>query len=278
MKINSRRKQKKKMAVLIWMTAVLAGIVTTGMIIYYKKDGLHHTSEKTPVQSSPKELLIEYMNHIPEREWEEMYEMLDIEASGNISQEDFIKRNSAIYEGIEMQNMIIEILEYDENEKNVTYQTSFDTAAGNISFKNKACFRKGEEGYKLIWLDSLIFPEFYSTDKVRVSEIKAKRGEILDRNGRVLAGTGLASSVGIVPGKLENKEEAIAKIGELLEIKPEDIEKKLSAKWVKEDSFVPIQTIRKVEETQLMAPEPDEEVLKEKERQDKLLGISGGML
>ena len=56
MKINSRRKQKKKMAVLIWMTAVLAGIVTTGMIIYYKKDGLHHTSEKTPVQSSPKEL------------------------------------------------------------------------------------------------------------------------------------------------------------------------------------------------------------------------------
>ncbi len=84
MKINSRRKQKKKMAVLIWMTAVLAGIVTTGMIIYYKKDGLHHTSEKTPVQSSPKELLIEYMNHIPEREWEKMYEMLDIEASGNI--------------------------------------------------------------------------------------------------------------------------------------------------------------------------------------------------
>lgn len=278
MKINSRRKQKKKMAVLIWMTAVLAGIVTTGMIIYYKKDGLHHTSEKTPVQSSPKELLIEYMNHIPEREWEEMYEMLDIEASGNISQEDFIKRNSAIYEGIEMQNMIIEILEYDENEKNVTYQTSFDTAAGNISFKNKACFRKGEEGYKLIWLDSLIFPEFFSTDKVRVSEIKAKRGEILDRNGRVLAGTGLASSVGIVPGKLENREEAIAKIGELLEIKPEDIEKKLSAKWVKDDSFVPIQTIRKVEETQLMAPEPDEEVLKEKERQDKLLAISGVML
>ncbi len=49
-----------------------------------------------------------------------------------------------------------------------------------------------------------------------------------------------------------------------MEIKPEDIEKKLSAKWVKDDSFVPIQTIRKVEETQLMAPEPDEEVLKEK--------------
>ncbi len=275
---KNRRKQKKKLAVLIWMTAVLAGIVLTGMIIYYKKDGFHHTSEKTPVQSSPKELLVEYMNHIPAMEWGEMYEMLDLEASGNISREDFIKRNSAIYEGIEIQNMVIEILDFDENEKNVTYQTSFDTVAGNISFKNKACFRKAEDGYKLIWQDSLIFPEFYSTDKVRVSEIKAKRGEILDRNGSILAGTGRASSVGIVPGKLENRAEAIVKIAELLELDPEAVEKKLSAKWVKDDSFVPVQTIRKVEETELMAAEPEEEVLKEKERQDKLLAIPGVML
>ncbi len=275
---KNRRKQKKKLAVLIWMTAVLAGIVLTGMIIFYKKDGFHHTSEKTPVQSSPKELLVEYMNHIPAMEWGEMYEMLDLEASGNISREDFIKRNSAIYEGIEIQNMVIEILDFDENEKNVTYQTSFDTVAGNISFKNKACFRKAEDGYKLIWQDSLIFPEFYSTDKVRVSEIKAKRGEILDRNGSILAGTGRASSVGIVPGKLENRAEAIVKIAELLELDPEAVEKKLSAKWVKDDSFVPVQTIRKVEETELMAAEPEEEVLKEKERQDKLLAIPGVML
>ena len=34
-----------------------------------------------------------------------MYAMLHIEASGSISQEDFVKRNSAIYEGIEVQNM-----------------------------------------------------------------------------------------------------------------------------------------------------------------------------
>ena len=77
---------------------------------------------------------------------------------------------------------------------------------------------------------------------------------------------------------MENREEAIAKIAELLELNPEAIEKKLSAKWVKDDSFVPVQTIRKVEETELMAAEPDEEVLKEKERQDKLLAIPGVML
>ena len=68
----------------------------------------------------------------------------------------------------------------------------------------------------------------------------------MDRNGRVLAGKGVASSVGIVPGKLEDRDEAIQQIAELLEIEPEVIEKKLSAKWVKEDSFVPIKTIPKV--------------------------------
>ena len=110
--------------------------------------------------------------------------------------------------------------------------------AGTISFENEAFFINGEEGYKLVWDDSMIFRNLTSTDKVRVSTTQAERGEILDRNGRVLAGKGTASSVGIVPGKLENREEAIAQIAGLLEITTEVIEKNLSAKWVKDDSFV----------------------------------------
>ena len=227
---------------------------------------------------SPEELLVEYMNHIPKQEYEEMYAMLNIEASRNISQDDFVKRNSAIYEGIEVDNMEIEVTAYDEERKAVTYQTSFDTVAGNISFENEAIFQKDEEGYELVWDDSLIFPKLGSTDKVKISTTQANRGDILDRNGRVLAGKGVASSVGIVPGKLEDRDEAIQQIAELLEIEPEVIEKILSAKWVKEDSFVPIKTIPKVAEIELMKIEPDEEVLKENERQKKLLEIPGVMI
>ena len=127
-------------------------------------------------------------------------------------QEEFVTRNSAICEGIEVQNMAVQIIAYDEEQMAVTYQTSFDTVAGTISFENEALFLKGEDGYKLVWDDSMIFPNLTSTDKVRVSTTQAERGEILDRNGRVLAGKGIASSVGIVPGKLENREEAIAQV------------------------------------------------------------------
>lgn len=251
----------------------MLGITFIGAIVCI---GILYRKQNTLV--SPEELLVEYMNHIPKQEYEEMYAMLNIEASRNISQDDFVKRNSAIYEGIEVDNMEIEFTAYDEERKAVTYQTSFDTVAGNISFENEAIFLKGEDGYELVWDDSLIFPELGSTDKVKISTTQANRGKILDRNGRVLAGKGVASSVGIVPGKLEDRDEAIQQIAELLEIEPEVIEKILSAKWVKEDSFVPIKTIPKVAEIELMKIEPDEEVLKENERQKKLLEIPGVMI
>ena len=77
---------------------------------------------------------------------------------------------------------------------------------------------------------------------------------------------------------MENREEAIAQIAELLETTLEAIEKKLSAQWVKDDSFVPIKTIPRVEEIELMKIEPDEEVLKEKERHESLLEIPGVMI
>jgi len=264
---------KRKKSRLLWIAIAVIGMAAITVAVCVA--GMF---KKEEVWKTPEELLVEYMNHIPAQEYEQMYAMLHIEASGNVSQEDFIKRNSAIYEGIEIQNMAVEIIAYDEEQLTVTYQTSFDTVAGEISFENEAFFLEGEDGYKLVWDNSLIFPNLASTDKVRVLTTQANRGEILDRNGRVLAGKGTASSVGIVPGKLENREEAIAKIAELLETTPEVIEKKLSAQWVKDDSFVPIKTIPRVEEIELLKVEPDEDVLKEKERHESLLAIPGVMI
>ena len=268
---KSRHKRKKSR--LLWIAIAVIGMAAITVAVCVA--GMF---KKEEVWKTPEELLVEYMNHIPAQEYEQMYAMLHIEASGNVSQEDFIKRNSAIYEGIEIQNMAVEIIAYDEEQLTVTYQTSFDTVAGEISFEKSAFFLEGEDGYKLVWDNSLIFPNLASTDKVRVSTTQANRGEILDRNGRVLAGKGTASSVGIVPGKLENREEAIAKIAELLETTSEVIEKKLSEQWVKDDSFVPIKTIPRVEEIELLKVEPDEDVLKEKERHESLLAIPGVMI
>ncbi|MBS5195592.1 MAG: hypothetical protein KHY93_00310 [Clostridiales bacterium] len=250
------------------MELAAAGAVICGGITYYRQK----------MWDTPKEILETYMECISQKEYEKMYDMVNKEASGNISEEDFVKRNSAIYEGIEADDLKINVLEYDKKEKSVTYHTSFDTPAGTIDFDNEASFIKGKKGYEIIWEDSLIFPQLGPEDKVRITFEEAKRGEILDRNGTVLAGKGIAFSVGIVPGKLQDTEQAVRQIAELLKIKPEEIEKKLREKWVKEDSFVPVKTIPKVKETELLSVDPGEEILKEAERQKRLLEIPGVMI
>lgn len=268
---KGKYKQKRRKNIIWWV--MIALIVTIVFVM-----GIIKVLDRKKQWETPEEILLKYMNCISEKRYGDMYSMLSDKTLGDISQENFINRNSAIYEGMEVQNLTVTIISYNEEKCMVQYQTSFDTVAGNISFDNEAFFLKEEDGYKLIWDDSLIYPELSSTDKIKVSTTQAKRGEILDRNGRILAGKGTASSVGIVPGKLENQDDAIKQIANLLGMETEEIEKKLSAKWVKEDSFVPIKTVKKVEEIELMSLEPDAAILQEHERQQKLLEIPGIMI
>lgn len=211
-----KRKKKKSRIYIIWLMNLCLVTTVVAFFVWY---------ESVP-DVSPEKVLKTYMDHVSNREYEQMYEMIDAGTSGNISKEDFVKRNSAIYEGIDVDNMKVHITSYDKEQKEICYETSMDTVAGNVTFENKASFILEKGKYKLIWNDSLIFPELDSTDKVKVSTTSAKRGQIIDRNGHMLAGEGVASSIGVVPGKLENKSDSISQLAELLEMKTEDIEKK----------------------------------------------------
>ena len=270
---RNRRRRKGKSNKIKWAVGVFLTMLLLCAILYMTAHFLLWNQG-----NSPEEVLISYMNCISEQKYNEMYEMIDVQNSGNISQEDFVQRNSAIYEGIEVRNMKIQITEYKEAERTVYYESSFDTIAGSVSFDNEAVFTSDKDGYKLVWHDSLIFPELSADDKVRISTTQAERGQILDRNEKVLAGKGTVSSVGIIPGKLENRDQSIQEIADLLEISKESIEGKLSANWVKDDSFVPIKTVPKVNELNLTSLAPDAEMLQENERQQKLLDISGVMI
>lgn len=268
-----RRRRKNKSNKIKWTAGIFSGIIFICVILCIAAYFLFRNR-----RSSPEEILLSYMNCISEQKYDDMYGMIDVRNSGNIKKEDFIQRNSVIYEGIEVKNIKIQITKYNEKEKTVKYESSFDTVAGAVSFENEAVFTTGKDGYKLVWQDSLIFPELGSDDKVRILFTQAERGQILDRNGKVLAGKGMVSSVGIVPGKLENRDQSIQEIADLLGITKESIGDKLSANWVKDGSFVPIKLIPKVDELDLTSFHPDEEMVQENERQQKLLNIPGVMI
>ena len=116
---KSRNRRKKTRSRLLWIAIAVIGIAAVISAVCVA--GMLATKENA--WRTPEELLVEYMDHIPKQEYEEIYAMLHIEASGNVSQEDFVTRNSAIYEGIEVQNMAAQIIAYDEEQMMVTYQT-----------------------------------------------------------------------------------------------------------------------------------------------------------
>ena len=187
------------------------------------------------------------MGCIEKGDYDQMYDMLDGISSSRISREDFIERNRNIYEGIEASDIQVDVTDTrkEGNEQIVSYTFRCNTQAGKMSFENEASFvtEKGR-GYCLFWDDSLIFPLLESSDKVRVITETASRGSILDRNGQMLAGEGVASSVGLVPGKMsESPEGDLYTLAALLEMEVKDIQEALRASWVTEESFVPLKDL-----------------------------------
>ena len=193
-----------------------------------------------------KSVLTDFIGLINEKKYEEMYEKVEI--SNEMNKEDFIARNKNIYEGIESQNIKVEItnLEKVENNYKIDYHETMYTGAGEVQFDNNIVVIEKNKEYKIKWSSSFIFPQLGESQKVRISTIKAKRGDILDRNNVKLATEGTILSVGIVPGKLgENKEQNIEKLSNLTEVSVEYINQQLKASWVREDTFVPIKKISK---------------------------------
>lgn len=301
---RSRGRARRAGRVLLWTVPVLAaagiGLFGYAGVHWYRT----YTAQKEAEQPmTPEEELLAYMGCIESGEYERMYGMLSGESRQSVSLEAFTERNRKIYEGIGASDIQVQVAEVRENDgRGVTvyYNTSMDTLAGHVEFLNQADFlgtsegEKGPVSYSLIWNDSLIFPELTAYDKVRVVRESAARGEILDRNGVLLAGKGVASSVGLVPGKMElapgakeaspsdssaeSASPSIQKLAALLQVSPESIGKKLSAGWVKEDSFVPIKTIEKLTDLEQLADPVTEETQQKIALRDALLAIPGVMI
>ena len=170
---------KNKKIIIIILIILLAIISTITIIFFPNKQN----------EEQAKKLLTDFVNLIQEKNYEAMYEKVSIT---DMSKEEFIARNKNIYEGIECNNIKIEItdVEKQENGYKILYNETMFTAGGEIQFDNEVTTQKSDKGYKLKWSSKFIFPQLSDNQKVRISTIKAKRGEILDRNNQKLASNG----------------------------------------------------------------------------------------
>ncbi|MCM3733480.1 penicillin-binding transpeptidase domain-containing protein [Fictibacillus nanhaiensis] len=185
------------------------------------------------------------------KDFENMYEMLDSESRKKISKEDFVKRYSDIYGGIEAKNLEVEMKpskdkkEGESEKASLSYSVKMDTLAGPIEYTHQMKMNleetKESEAWKVQWNTSHIFPEMEEGDRISASSISPKRGAILDREGNPLAFNGAAYEVTIVPQELpEDESKTIEPLAKILGMTPEEIQKKIDQPWVKPHFGVPI--------------------------------------
>lgn len=197
---------------------------------------------------SNEQVVTEYFELLKKKDYKQMYQMLDQKTVYTPTQKYFIEKHKEIYDVINPSKIQVKVI--DEKDNMVQYQISMDTVAGKVKYKNKIEIKNEQIKFN----EQLIFDEFSDKNKVKVITTQPYRGYILDRNGKYLAKQGSAYSFGLVRGKL-NGENDYAQIAKYLETDVETIQKKMSASWIKDDSFVPIKNVSEQVKNQLIQQE-----------------------
>ena len=210
----------------------------------------YHQQKKKQVNQSTSQL----KQALKKQDYKQLMSLFDkdsIEEAG-FSKESAQEKYETIYHALNVGEVKITDFKQEKQDKNhyaITYQLSMTTSMGEIKDEMyQTTLVKSDNGWQFEWSPALIFSEMNGDDKVMMTEDKAQRGEILDRNGVALATKHDYQQVGIIPAKLgegKEKEKNIQSIANKFDLDVKTIESFLAPEWATGEVFVPIKTYAK---------------------------------
>ncbi|KAA0964890.1 penicillin-binding transpeptidase domain-containing protein [Sporosarcina sp. ANT_H38] len=210
-------------------------------------------------KETPEDRLTTYVELWNNAEFKKMYGEYVSEASKEaFGSTEYIDRTTKLYKDLSITDVKVVFTKPDgdkeyksEEQPEFPVHITMETLAGPVEFEKKVMMTYGKSGedenWFVEWDPSFILPDLTLSDKVGISTITSKRGEIFDRNGLPLAINGKGYEAGIVPEKF-NEERDAEKLATVLSTTPEFINKQLNQSWVKADQFVPIKKVASSQE------------------------------
>jgi penicillin-binding protein 2 len=190
---------------------------------------------------SPKDIAEAYAKVWSNGNYDQLYDLISSAAQGRISREEFVDR----YERIGVEAGIVEVQAEitgggDDDE---LFPMSVDiesSRVGDIGDDNLITVVRDGDAWKVDWSPSLIFSQLGDGYVDWVSDVP-QRGRILDRKGKPLAEMGRLTRVGVVPGKITNEADLLAKLQPIVDMPQEQIKARYAdgqADW-----FMPVKDL-----------------------------------
>lgn len=248
---NFRKKNKQKSTTKWLILAATAVILIVSVILGYN----YWRDEQTKTQAH--ETAMTFIEALEERDYQRLAEMFSSASLEkiNYTKEEAQERYETIFNGIGVTDIQAENVSVQENEETNQFELSYNlhmtTSLGELEPQAyQTTLEQTDAGFDVNWNTHLLFPEMEPEDTVRISLNSGKRGNILDRNGELLAGERPAWQAGLYPAALgegQERENTLQTIAETFETTTDHLESLLSAGWVTDESFVPFKIVNEGE-------------------------------
>ncbi|MBF8808067.1 MAG: penicillin-binding transpeptidase domain-containing protein [Enterococcus lacertideformus] len=242
---NHRKKPKKQTG--IYVTSAVGLILVIGGGYYY-----YNKMQETQVISQGEKTIQQFIDQLNSGEYEKAmsYTQIDTKVKNKLSEKEALEKYQNIYGSVNVKGLEVSDLKITKKNNDIysfSYKAKMNTSLGELKdLSYKGTLSKNKKEVKINWQPNLIFPQTKGTDKVSLTSEEAKRGDILDRNGKTLATTGKLKQLGIVPGKLGEGDEKMANIKAIanaFDLSEDEINQAISQSWVQADYFVPLKII-----------------------------------
>ena len=169
-----------------------------------------------------------YLNAFSSFDYKTMYDLLTPGSQNSVSYEEFTEYHKKVYDMLKIRTVKVTMGAVSEkaNERIYAYTAEFTSSEyGTFTYEMNLDVYQKTKFYLVAWTPANVVPDMQWNDRIYQTSVKGKRGEIFDRDGRVLVKNDYAITVYTDKTKVKDDEETIIGTARILNMDSETVRK-----------------------------------------------------